>query len=430
MSKLRAIRGMNDLLPAQTAMWQYLEQTAVKLFNSYGYSEIRFPVLEQTELFKRSIGEVTDIVEKEMYSFDDRNGDSMTMRPEGTACCVRAAEQAGMLKNQVQRLWYMGPMFRYERPQKGRQRQFHQMGIECFGLHGPDIDAEILLLCARLWKSLGLEHAVQLELNSLGSAEDRAKYREALVSFLQERKDQLDEDSQRRLDSNPMRILDSKNPDTQALLDGAPSLLDYLGEEAQAHFARLRELLDAAGLAYTVNPRLVRGLDYYNNTVFEWTTDKLGAQGTVCAGGRYDGLASQLGGADTPAVGFGLGIERLCLLFEAEGKVPEALGEHTQVYFVVGSDRVLAQAMITAEQFRDALPNLGLLLHSGGGSFKSQLKKADKSGAAVALILGDDEATTGNITLKSLRGQEFGQQTLAINEAITILPTLLQHGAD
>ena len=430
MSKLRAIRGMNDLLPADTALWQYLEQTAARLFHSYGFEEIRFPVLEQTELFKRSIGEVTDIVEKEMYSFDDRNGDSMTLRPEGTACCVRAAEQAGLLKNQVQRLWYMGPMFRYERPQKGRQRQFHQLGIECFGLFGPDIDAEILLLCKRLWQQLGLSHAVELEINSLGSSEDRIRYREALVAYLEARKDQLDEDSQRRLGSNPMRILDSKNAATQALLVDAPSIIDYLGEDAKAHFDQLCELLDQTGVSYRINTRLVRGLDYYNNTVFEWTTDKLGAQGTVCAGGRYDGLVAQLGGPQTPAVGFGLGLERLCLLVESQGNIPAGLGQHVDVFMVVGSAQLQGQAMAIAERVRDALPGLGLLFHSGGGSFKSQFKKADKSGAACALVLGDDEAANGQITIKGLRGQAFGQQTMLIDDALKALPELMQHSPD
>ncbi len=416
---------MNDILPAQTPIWQRLEAVAAALFGSYGYSEIRFPIVEQTELFKRSIGEVTDIVEKEMYTFPDRNNESLTLRPEGTACCVRAAEQHGLLRNQVQRLWYQGPMFRYERPQKGRQRQFHQMGIECFGLAGPAIDAEILLLTQRLWRELGLGEAVGLELNSLGSAVDRQRYRQALLDYLQQHREQLDDDSQRRLLTNPLRILDSKNPAIQELLVAAPSLQDFLGAEARAHFDTLRQLLDAAGVTYRLNPRLVRGLDYYNHTVFEWTTDKLGAQGTVCAGGRYDSLVEQLGGAPTPAVGFALGIERLVLLYEAHGKVPDGLGELVDIYFVVAGDNLEGQALVVAEVLRDALPSVGLLVHSGGGSFKSQMKKADKSGASFALILGEDEASAGALTLKALRGQAFGQQTMASDELIQLLPTIL-----
>ena len=416
---------MNDILPAQTPIWQRLEATAASLFRRYGYSEIRFPIVEQTELFKRSIGEVTDIVEKEMYTFPDRNNDSLTLRPEGTACCVRAAEQHGLLRNQVQRLWYQGPMFRYERPQKGRQRQFHQMGIECFGLGGPAIDAEMLVLTQRLWRELGLGDAVSLELNSLGSSADRRHYREALVSYLQRHHEQLDADSQRRLLSNPLRILDSKNPALQELLQGAPLLQDFLGDEARSHFDQLTGLLDAAGVQYRFNPRLVRGLDYYNHTVFEWTTDKLGAQGTVCAGGRYDGLVEQLGGAPTPAVGFAMGIERLVLLYEEHGAVPDGLGAGVDVYFVVAGNELDAPALAIAEGLRDAMPELGLLVHSGGGSFKSQLKKADKSGARFALILGDDEAAAGTLTLKALRGQAFGQRTLPNDELTQRLPTIL-----
>lgn len=421
---------MNDILPAQTPIWQQLEAVAAELFSSYGYSEIRFPIVEQTELFKRSIGEVTDIVEKEMYSFPDRNNESLTLRPEGTACCVRAAEQHGLLRNQVQRLWYQGPMFRYERPQKGRQRQFHQMGIECFGLTGPAIDAEILLLTQRLWQRLGLADVVTLELNSLGSADDRLRYRQALMDYLQQHQQQLDEDSQRRLLANPLRILDSKNPAMQELLAAAPSLQDFLGQEARAHFDKLCQLLDAAGVAYRLNSRLVRGLDYYNHTVFEWTTDKLGAQGTVCAGGRYDGLVEQLGGAPTPAVGFAMGIERLVLLYGAHGTLPARLGEHIDIYFVVAGDNLEALALVTAEALRDALPNLGLLVHSSGGSFKSQLKKADKSGASYALILGEDEASVGKLTLKALRGQSFGQQTLGNQELIQQLPAILAEASN
>jgi histidyl-tRNA synthetase len=417
---------MNDILPEQTAIWQYLEATAAELFRSYGYSEIRFPIVEQTELFKRSIGEVTDIVEKEMYTFPDRNDDSLTLRPEGTACCVRAADQHGLLRNQVQRLWYQGPMFRYERPQKGRQRQFQQIGIECFGLADPGADAEMLSLTQRLWRRLGLEQVVTLELNSLGSPEDRARYRQALVNYLEQHHQHLDEDSQRRLQSNPLRILDSKSADTQAILADAPSLQDFLSDDSRQHFEQLLALLDAIGIEYHINPRLVRGLDYYNNTVFEWTTDKLGAQGTVCAGGRYDGLVQQLGGAATPAVGFAMGVERLALLFEAHGTNPAELGQHVDVYFVVAGDGLAVKALAIAETLRDALPGLGLLLHTAGGSFKSQMKKADKSGASFALIMGEDEANAGTLTIKALRGQPFGQQTVAADELVTIMPTLLR----
>ncbi len=424
---------MHDILPAQTAVWQYLERVISELFHCYGYSEIRFPLVEQTELFKRSIGEVTDIVEKEMYTFADRNPDrnpdrkdeSLTLRPEGTACCVRAAEQNGLLRNQVQRLWYQGPMFRYERPQKGRQRQFQQIGVECFGLPGPDIDAQILLMTWRMWRLLGLEQVVTLELNSLGSADDRARYRAALLDYLERHRQHLDEDSQRRMASNPLRILDSKSADTQAVLADAPSLQDFLGDGAQQHFSQLLALLDGAGIRYRVNPRLVRGLDYYNNTVFEWTTDKLGAQGTVCAGGRYDGLVEQLGGAATPAVGFAMGMERLVLLFDAHGEMPAEPGRHIDVYFVVAGEDLGVVALNTAEGLRDAVPGIGLLLHSGGGSFKSQMKKADKSGAGFALILGEDEAAAGTLTLKALRGQDFGQQTLAADKLTDVLPALL-----
>lgn len=425
MQKINAIRGMNDILPEQTALWQRLESVAAQVFTAYGFQEIRMPIVEQTELFKRSIGEVTDIVEKEMYSFPDRHGESLTLRPEGTAGCVRAAQQHGLLRNQVQRLWYAGPMFRYERPQLGRQRQFHQMGVECFGLHGPEIDAELLTLTRRLWRCLGLEHVVSLEINSLGSAADRARYRTALLAFLEARRDQLDEDSQRRLSSNPLRVLDSKSEQTQHVLQDAPVLGDYLGDEARAHFDGLQALLGEAGLSYRVNPRLVRGLDYYNHLVFEWTTDRLGAQGTVCAGGRYDGLVEQLGGQPTPAVGFAMGMERLCLLYQEHGRHPSAAGHELDVFFAVAGDGLGGRALAAAEALRDALPGLRMLVHSGGGSLKSQLKKADRSGAGYALILGDSEVAEDALTLKALRGQPFGQQTLSIRKLITLMPALI-----
>ena len=410
---------MNDLLPEDSPVWQYLESTVSSLLARYGYREIRFPILESTELFKRSIGEVTDIVEKEMYTFDDRNGDSVTLRPEGTAGCVRACEQNGLLYNQIQRLWYTGPMFRYERPQKGRLRQFHQIGVEVFGLEGPDIDAEMLLMSWRLWKELGVDQVVNLQINSLGTADSRAKYRAALVDYLQARKDQLDEDSRRRLDSNPLRILDSKNPDTQKLLNNAPSLADYLDSESSEHFDQLCQLLDAAGLTYEVNPRLVRGLDYYGKTVFEWVTDSLGAQGTVCAGGRYNGLVEQLGGKPTPAVGFAMGMERLVLLLDAVGAVPDSIARQVDAYLVAVGD-VQAQAIQAGESIRSGCPGFRLQNHSGGGSFKSQMKKADKSGADICLIMGEDEAANGSITVKFLR-QEKEQQTVSVEQAIELL---------
>lgn len=419
LKKLQAIRGMNDLLPTESAVWQYLEATVADVLQRYGYNEIRFPILETTELFKRSIGEVTDIVEKEMYTFDDRNGDSVTLRPEGTACCVRACEEHGLLYNQTQRLWYSGPMFRYERPQKGRLRQFHQIGIETFGMQGPDIDAEMLLITARLWRELGMADAVTLQLNTLGSNASRAAYRAALVDYLSARKDQLDEDSQRRLESNPLRILDSKDAATQALLNNAPVLHDYLDEESQAHFAGLKALLDAAGIAYEVNPRLVRGLDYYSKTVFEWVTDKLGAQGTVCAGGRYDGLVEQLGGKPTPAVGFAMGVERLVLLLQALDVIPVGIDQQVDVYVVAVGD-VQTSAVTLAETIRERLPHLRVMTHCGGGSFKNQLKKADRSGASVALILGEDEVARQVVNLKYLR-QDRPQQTLAVEEILIAL---------
>ncbi|WP_160152858.1 histidine--tRNA ligase [Microbulbifer sp. ALW1] len=418
MKQLRAIRGMNDLLPTQSPVWQYVESTLSELFARYGYSEIRTPILEATQLFARAVGEATDIVEKEMYTFDDKGGDSVTMRPEGTAGTVRAAIQNNLLI-QPQRLWYFGPMFRYERPQKGRLRQFHQFGVEVFGIEGPDIDAEILMMTARLWKQLGVSEHVTLQLNSLGNSESRAAFRDALVEYLSVRKDQLDEDSQRRLERNPLRILDSKNPDTQELLTDAPCLLDFLDEESRTHFDQLRAFLDAAGVVYEVNPRLVRGLDYYGKTVFEWVTDSLGAQGTVCAGGRYDGLVEQMGGKPTPAVGFGLGVERLVLLLETLEVLPDTLDQQVDAYLVAVGD-VQSAALAAAEQLRSELPWLRLQTHCGGGSFKSQMKKADKSNADYALIIGEDEAAAGQVTVKSLRA-EVEQQTVALAELASIL---------
>ncbi len=401
--KIASIRGMNDILPTDTPLWQWFENKVATLLQRYSYSEIRTPIVEQTDLFRRSIGEVTDIVEKEMYTFEDRNGDSLTLRPEGTASCVRAAEQHGLLYNQIQRLWYKGPMFRHERPQAGRYRQFHQIGVEAFGMATPDIDAELILLSRRLWQELGLEQQVVLQLNTLGSLEDRAKYRAALVEFLNQHRDDLDEDSQRRIERNPLRVLDSKNPQTQEILGDAPELVDYLSEESAAHFNQLKALLDAAGLSYEVNPRLVRGLDYYSHTVFEWVTDALGAQGTVCAGGRYDGLVEQLGGRATPAVGFAMGMERLILLLEQQTL---AINNAPHVYVVADDPQA---SILLAEQLRTDNPQLRVLTHCGGGSFKSQLRRADRSGAQVALIIGAEEAASNSVTVKPLR--EHNEQT-------------------
>lgn len=414
MSKsLQAIRGMNDILPDQTPAWRYLERTFADLLDAYGYSEIRMPILEFTELFARGIGEGTDVVDKEMYTFLDRNGESLTMRPEGTAGCVRAVLEHGLSGGgQVQKLWYTGPMFRYEKPQKGRYRQFHQIGVEVFNLPGPDIDAELIILTWRLWQKLGMADAVTLQLNTLGSSEARARFREDLVAYLQDRFDQLDEDSQRRMTTNPLRILDSKVESTQALLVGAPTLHDYLDEESIAHFEGLKARLDAVGLRYEINQKLVRGLDYYCRTAFEWVTDKLGAQGTVCGGGRYDGLVSQFGGKPTPGVGFAMGVERLVLLLETLGVVPAELSRPADLYVCAFGEPAELAALTLAEQLRDAIPGLRLLVNAGAGSFKSQFKKADKSGAQFAMILGDDELANRVVGFKPLRG-EGEQQNIA-----------------
>jgi histidyl-tRNA synthetase len=409
---------MNDLLPTQAPRWQTIEAMLRTILESYGYQEIRMPIVEKTELFCRSIGEVTDIVEKEMYTFADRNGDSLSLRPEGTACCVRAGIEHGLFYNQIQRLWYMGPMFRHERPQKGRLRQFHQIGAEVYGLAGADIDAELILMLARFWKLLGLQD-INLQINSLGSANARAIYREHLVAYFSAQPHLLDEDSKRRLQTNPLRILDSKNPDLQGLIQGAPQLIDHLDAESQAHFAELRAILDAAGLSYTVNPRLVRGLDYYNRTVFEWVTQSLGAQGTVCAGGRYDSLVEQIGGQSTPAIGFALGLERLVALLEQQATPVRDTAPHA--YFILaGNEALVRQGLLCAEQLRDALPQLRILTHCGGGSFKNQFKRADKSGARFALILGEEEWVNQQITLKSLRQTE-AQQTFSVAGLIEYL---------
>ncbi|MDC3930889.1 histidine--tRNA ligase [Pseudomonas aeruginosa] len=414
MSKsLQAIRGMNDILPEQTPAWRYLERTFAGLLDGYGYSEIRLPILEFTELFARGIGEGTDVVDKEMYTFLDRNGESLTMRPEGTAGCVRAVLEHGLSGGgQVQKLWYTGPMFRYEKPQKGRYRQFHQIGVEVFNLPGPDIDAELIILTWRLWQKLGMADAVTLQLNTLGSSEARARYREALVAYLQERFEQLDEDSRRRMTTNPLRILDSKVESTQALLVGAPTLHDYLDEESIAHFEGLKARLDAVGLRYEINQKLVRGLDYYCRTAFEWVTDKLGAQGTVCGGGRYDGLVSQFGGKPTPGVGFAMGVERLVLLLETLGVIPAELNRPADLYVCAFGEPAELAALTLAEQLRSAIPGIRLLVNAGAGSFKSQFKKADKSGARFALILGEDEVANRVVGFKPLR-DEGEQQSIA-----------------
>ena len=406
-SIIQAIRGMHDILPQDTPAWRHIEAVLHAILDAYGYQEIRLPLVEKTELFKRSIGEVTDIVEKEMYTFADRNGDSLTLRPEGTASCVRAVVEGSLLRGQIQRLWYQGAMFRHERPQKGRYRQFHQVGVEVYGLIGPDIDAELILMTARLWRQLGLTD-LRLQLNSLGDASSRVAYREQLVSYLSQHLEQLDEDSQRRLHSNPLRVLDSKNPALQTLIEAAPRLADHLDAASQAHFTQLCAVLDAAGIAYEINPRLVRGLDYYGRTVFEWVTDRLGAQGTVCAGGRYDGLVEQLGGSATPAVGFALGLERLVVLLQESTATVPALAPHA--YLVAVGEAAAQQALLLAERWRDVCPALRLLVNCGAGNFKAQLKRADKSDAAVAVILGDDELQRSVVGIKPLR-VEAAQRT-------------------
>lgn len=400
--QIQAIRGMRDIMPAQIGDWQYIESVLRQLGAAYGYQEIRFPIMESTALFKRSVGEESDIVTKEMYTFADRNDESVTLRPEGTAGCVRAALEQGILFKQSQRLWYMGPMFRYERPQKGRLRQFHQFGLEAFGMSGPDIDAEIIALSARLWRLLGVDQYIYLEINSLGTSAARLAHREALVTYFKKHVDLLDEDSQRRLSTNPLRILDSKNPDMRDMLDNAPAVLDFLDEESFQHFDQLKKMLDALQIPYKVNPRLVRGLDYYTKTVFEWMTHDLGAQGTICAGGRYDGLIPQLGGEPTPAIGFALGLERLIDLVHLAQTPHAQVAPHA--YFVLLGESAVQSGFAFAERLRNTLPTLRLLTNAGAGSVKSQFKRADKSGAQFALILGEDEINANVIAIKDLRG--------------------------
>lgn len=411
---------MNDCLPTQSPLWQKVEGVVKNVISAYGYSEVRMPIVEMTHLFSRAIGEVTDVVEKEMYTFEDRNGDSLTLRPEGTAGCVRSGIENGLLYNQEQRLWYMGPMFRHERPQKGRYRQFHQCGVEVFGLDGPDVDAELIMMTARLWRELGIAQHVRLELNSIGSLEARANYRTALIDYLEQYQNVLDEDCKRRMYTNPLRVLDSKNPDVQAILGDAPQLSDYLDAESKQHFAGLCELLDAAGIEYTVNQRLVRGLDYYNRTVFEWITESLGSQGTVCGGGRYDCLVEQLGGKPTPAVGFAMGLERLVLMMETLGNTD--VRRSVDVYMVTAGEGTMMAGMKLAEQLREQVPGLRVMTHFGGGNFKKQFKRADKVGAAIALVLGEDEVAAQTVVVKDLAGGE--QNTVAQAEVAKLLAHL------
>ena len=417
---IQSIRGMHDVLPDQSYRWQSFESIIRQLMTAYGYREIRMPLVESTDLFCRSIGEVTDIVEKEMYTFEDRNGDRLTLRPEGTASCVRAGIQHGLLHNQVQRLWYSGPMFRHERPQKGRYRQFHQFGTEVYGVDTPDIDAELIVISARLWQQLGL-NGVRLELNTLGSNEARAKYKQVLVDYLIDHKEQLDEDSVRRLETNPLRVLDSKNPAMKEMLDKAPSLVDHLDDESRQQFDKLKASLDAVGIPYIINPRLVRGLDYYCKTVFEWVTDELGAQGTICAGGRYDGLVEQLGGKATPAIGFALGMERILALLESQQQQPT---QTVDIYMIlIGADSEVKGLQI-AENIRDALPGVKMITHCGGGSVKSQMKKADKSGAAIALIIAEEELENEQVTVKYLR-ENKEQMTVSIDQLATFISKIV-----
>ncbi|MGN1280499.1 MAG: histidine--tRNA ligase [Succinivibrio sp.] len=412
---VQAIRGMNDLLPEDTSVWQKVEKVFRSTMSSYGYSEVRMPIVEQTKLFCRAIGEVTDVVEKEMYSFEDRSGDHLSLRPEGTAGCVRACLEHNLIYNQEQRLWYMGPMFRHERPQKGRYRQFHQMGCEVFGLNGPDIDAELIALTYSIWKKFGIENDLELQLNSLGSADERAAYREDLVKFLEEHFDELDEDSKRRTHTNPLRVLDTKDPKVLEILKDAPKLSDYFGDETKEHFETLKQYLDKLGIRYVLNDRLVRGLDYYNLTVFEWVTTALGAQGTVCGGGRYDALVEQLGGTPTKAVGFGLGIERLILLLTTLGKVKAT--PNVDVYVVGQGEGSSVRMLEVSEYLRSSLENVSVMTHCGGGNFKKQFKKADKFGAKVAVIIGESEIANNSVTIKNMQDTESVQSEYALADA-------------
>ncbi len=423
--KIQSVRGMSDIFPGQSGTWQYLENTIKDVLSSYAYQEVRLPILEHTELFKRSIGDVTDIVEKEMYTFEDRNGDILSLRPEGTAGCVRACVQHGLLHNKTQRLWYQGPMFRHERPQKGRLRQFHQVGVEAFGYEGPDIDAELVIMMNRLWQRLGIGGALTLQINSLGESSDRTNYRLKLVDYLKQYRTELDADSQRRLDTNPMRILDSKNSTTQEILNDAPRLQEFIDDSAREHFASFCGLLTSAGIEFQINDRLVRGLDYYSKTVFEWVTTSVGAQGTICAGGRYDGLVEQIGGNRCFAVGFAMGLERLMLLLEALKVLPENRGKSLDV-FVVAVGNVTEVASEIAEQLRSEISGLQVERNCGPGSFKTQLKRADKSGAILALILGEHECANDVVGVKFLR-EEREQEEVHRNSLIKFVQTSLSY---
>ena len=412
---IQAIRGMNDCSPTESPLWQWIEGQVRQILSSYGYSEVRMPIVESTPLFARAIGEVTDVVSKEMYTFWD-NDEQLTLRPEGTAGCVRAAIEHGWIYNNEQRLWYMGPMFRHERPQKGRYRQFHQAGVEVFGISTPEIDAELIILTARLWKALGIDQHVSLQLNSIGSLEARANYRSALVAFLENHQDLMSDEEKERLVKNPLRILDTKNQALQDVLDGAPKLLDYLDDESREHFAQLCGLLDAVGIQYEINPKLVRGLDYYNKTVFEWVTSALGAQGTVCGGGRYDGLVEQLGGHATSGVGFAMGLERLVLLVQEVNKsIP--VKSAVDIYVVYQGEGTTLAAFQLAEKLRSELPHLSTMLHCSGGNFKKQFKRADKSGATLALVLGESEVQNNQVVVKHLLGAAE-QQTIDVTNLI------------
>ena len=423
MAKLQAIRGMSDTLPDQSLSWQYLESAFQRIVKRFGYREIRFPIIERTELFKRSIGEVTDIVEKEMYSFDDRNGDNVSLRPEGTAGCVRAANQHGLLYNQQQRLWYSGPMFRHERPQKGRYRQFHQFGVEAFGMAGPDIDAEILQLSASLWKELDLSEYLTLQINNIGNAEDRSRYGIALTEFLTSKAQQLDEDARNRIYTNPMRVLESKIPEVQQALQGCPKLQDFVSEASQEHYLALQGLLMRANIPFIENARLVRGLDYYNYCVYEWTTESLGAQGAVCGGGRYDGLVEMLGGKPTLAAGFAIGIERLVLMLDSLGKIPEEVRKPIDVYVLVIGANLAEQALELVQRIRTEFPQLGVVSHCGGGKYNSQLKRAFNSGARLAVILEREDTGSNDLKNAKIRRLEDSKESETV-EIANILPKL------
>jgi histidyl-tRNA synthetase len=424
--KLQSIRGMNDIVPPHSSRWQQVEKLLADILRSYGYRQIRLPIMENTAVFERSIGDVTDIVQKEMYTFADRNGDSLSLRPEGTAGCVRAVLENGLIQQGLRKLWYIGPMFRHERPQKGRYRQFHQIGVEVFDLAGPDIDAELILMTARMWQALGLTD-LRLELNTLGTVANRKAYRSVLFDYFSASKDQLDEDSLNRLERNPMRILDSKNPALRPLIDNAPQLIEHLDNMSREHFERLGSILNTAGIEFQINPLLVRGLDYYSNTVFEWITDSLGAQGTVCAGGRYDGLVETLGGRPTPAIGFAMGLERLIELVQMDRN--DDIDDDADIYLVSTDDAYVSEILVLAEQVRRAGPQWRVVCHCGGGSIKSQMKKADRSGAQVALIIGENESQNKAVTIKPLRNQAE-QVTVAYDLAIDRARSFLVPGAE